>query len=64
MGPKPRFPVDLVTFVEEILNRKLHFLSSVRGFVKRFFCLRQSVKDIFYEFNFVFILSTLVVETF
>ena len=25
----PQFPADLVTFAEEILNRKLHFLCSV-----------------------------------
>ena len=26
----PQFPADLVTFVEEILNRKLHFLCAVK----------------------------------
>ena len=26
MWPNPQFPADLVTFPEEILNRKLHFL--------------------------------------
>ena len=26
----PQFPTDLVTFIEEILNGKLHFLCSVR----------------------------------
>ena len=25
MGPNPQFPVDLVSFAEEILNGKLHF---------------------------------------
>ena len=25
---KPQFPADVVTFTEEILNRKLHFLCS------------------------------------
>ena len=29
MGPNPQFPVDLVTFNEEILNGKLHCLCSV-----------------------------------
>ena len=29
MSPNPQFPTDLVTFTEEILNRKLHFLCSV-----------------------------------
>ena len=29
MWPNPKFPADLVTFVEEILNRKLNFLYSV-----------------------------------
>ena len=28
MWPNPQFPVDLVTFNEEILNGKLHFLCS------------------------------------
>ena len=28
MSPSPQFPADLVTFTEEILNRKLHFLRS------------------------------------
>ena len=28
MRPNPQFPVDLVTFTEEILNGKLHFLCS------------------------------------
>ena len=28
MSPNPQFPVDLVTFTEEILNGKLHFLCS------------------------------------
>ena len=30
MWPNPQFPEDLVTFTKEILNRKLHFLCSVR----------------------------------
>ena len=25
MWPNPQFPADLVTFTEEIVNRKLHF---------------------------------------
>ena len=28
MSPNPQFPAHLVTFTEEIINRKLHFLSS------------------------------------
>ena len=28
MQPNPHFPADLVTFTEEILNGKLHFLCS------------------------------------
>ena len=28
MWPNPQFPIDLVTFTEEILNWKLHFLCS------------------------------------
>ena len=30
MGPNLQFPADLVTFTEEILNGKLHFLCSER----------------------------------
>ena len=30
MWPNPQFPADLVTFTEEILNGKLHFLLSGR----------------------------------
>ena len=29
MWPNPQFPVDLVTFTEDILNGKLHVLGSV-----------------------------------
>ena len=29
MWPNPQVPADLVTFTEEILNEKLHFLCSV-----------------------------------
>ena len=28
MWPNPQFPVDLVKFTEDILNEKLHFLST------------------------------------
>ena len=28
MWPNPQFPANLVTFTEEILNEKLHFLCS------------------------------------
>ena len=28
MWPNPQFPAELVTFTEEILNGKLHFLCS------------------------------------
>ena len=28
MWPNPQFPADLITFTEEILNWKLHFLCS------------------------------------
>ena len=31
MWPNPQFPADLLTFTEEILNGKLHFLCSVRS---------------------------------
>ena len=28
MWPNPQFPADLITFTEELLNGKIHFLSS------------------------------------
>ena len=31
MWPNQQFPADLITFTEEILNGKLHFLYSGRG---------------------------------
>ena len=37
---KMKFPADLVTFNEEILNRKLHFLCSVRTNFQH--CLRKA----------------------
>ena len=33
MLPNLQFPADLVTFTEEILNGKLHFLCSVFGVI-------------------------------
>ena len=33
MGPNPQETADLVTFTEEILNGKLHFLISALGAV-------------------------------
>ena len=42
MWPNPQFPVDLVTFTEEIFNGKIHFLYSVTWAVsnenKSFLC--------------------------
>ena len=35
MWPNPQFPTDLVTFTEEIVNGKLHFLCSVNIFTNR-----------------------------
>ena len=39
MLPNPQFPADLVTFTEEILNGKLHFLRN------------DSKKTYFYSFS-------------
>ena len=36
MWPNPQFPAHLVTFTEEILDRRLHFLCSVIGLLKVF----------------------------
>ena len=33
MWPNPQFPADLVTFTEEILNEKFHFLCSDLFFI-------------------------------
>ena len=42
MWPNTQFPVDLVTFTEEILNGKLHFLCSARH-VKSQISVKNSV---------------------
>ena len=34
MWSNPQFPTDLVTFTEEILNGKLHFLCSAILFIR------------------------------
>ena len=42
MWPNPQFPADLVTFTQEILNRKIHFLYSGSNLVNQSlpnFCL-------------------------
>ena len=36
MWPNPQFPADLVTFTEEILNEKFHFLHSEDNWEKSF----------------------------
>ena len=33
-----QFPADLVTFTEEILNEKIHFLCSVNKMLKTYLC--------------------------
>ena len=38
MLPNPQFPADLVTFTEEILNGKLHFLCSEMKRCKKWHC--------------------------
>ena len=35
MWPNPQLPADLVTFTEEILNGKLHFLCSATNYVNK-----------------------------
>ena len=37
MWPNQQYPADLVTFTEEILIEKLHFLSSVIDIIKKAF---------------------------
>ena len=46
MWPNPQFPADLITFTEEVLNGKLHFLCSVSlwCFVKIMITKRSSHK--------------------
>ena len=41
MWPNPKFPADLVTFTENTLNGKLHFLSSVFAKKTRVFSVQQ-----------------------
>ena len=36
MWPNPQFPADLVTFTEEIINGKLHFLCSAKRPMNQF----------------------------
>ena len=38
MWPNSQFPADLVTFTEEILNEKLHFLNGEAWFVNVKLC--------------------------
>ena len=48
MGPNPQFSADLITFTEETLNGKLHFLCSVENFVlyKEFFYAKINIADL------------------
>ena len=45
MWPNPQETADLVTFTEEILNGKLHFLCSVLGTL----LFNKNMIDLFYE---------------
>ena len=38
MLPNPQFPADLITFTEEILNGKLHFLCSTNDYIQCNIC--------------------------
>ena len=44
MWPNPQIPADLVTFTEETLNGKLHFLCSV---MRHCYCFKTSATSIF-----------------
>ena len=46
MWPNPQFPADLVTFTEEILNGKLHFLCSVYDTQLTFTYLKLTVEKL------------------
>ena len=46
MWPNPQFSADLVTFTEEILNGKLHFLCSVLSEIYLGFC-QKSITELF-----------------
>ena len=52
MRPNPQFPVDLVTFSEEMLNGKLHLLCSV---IQRACLLKWSFFTKIYSFIYLFI---------
>ena len=44
MVPDPQLPADLVTFTEEVCNRKLHFLcSATKAFPVQVFYLIEKV---------------------
>ena len=42
MWPNPQIPADLVTFTEEMLNGKLHFLRSV---IELIFCSNVAKRE-------------------
>ena len=44
MRPNPLFPADLVTFTEEILDGKLHFLCAKSPEAKLGSCLTSTMK--------------------
>ena len=47
MSPNPQEPGDLVTFVEEILNEKLHFfLQSIEISLQKFHTFVDSLGDL------------------
>ena len=57
MWPNPQFPADLVTFTEEILNRKLYFLCRDRYLIVCCFNFRDAIEAIV---GFITILGCLV----
>ena len=46
MRSNPQFPVDLVTFADEILNGKLHFLCSVKF---KFYACQFAIPQKYYD---------------
>ena len=64
MWPDPQFPADLVTFTEEILNAKLHFLCSVEKILLSIFhgYTGRKVQNRLWKLSFCFWGELLVIE--
>ena len=60
MWPNPQFSVDLVTFTEEILNGKLHFLRSENKSENKYSSIKYYGRIFFHGISNGVILSTTI----